>query len=286
MIQLPKEVEVVEVSPRDGIQSLPNFIPTEQKLNFIRTLQKAGFKRIEVTSFVSPKHVPQMMDAEAILDALRGESNFEKMAVALNEKGYERAIQAEVDWICYVIAATETMSRRNANTTVKESLKAIKRCIADAHKSGIRVRASIAVSWVCPYEGKVPKEKVLDITYEVAEADEIAYNDTIGRAVPIDVYELCYRAKKLFPEKQFAGHFHDTNSAALANIYAAMTAGWTIFDAATGGLGGCPFSPRAKGNVATESLVWMLNEMGIKTMVDYEKLKEASQIALKMKTLD
>ncbi|MCS6874357.1 MAG: hydroxymethylglutaryl-CoA lyase [Pyrinomonadaceae bacterium] len=284
MIELPKEVEIVEVSPRDGLQSLTEFVSTDRKLSLIEALKKAGFRRIEVTSFVSQKHVPQMADAEALMNALKNDSDFEKMGLALNDLGYKRAIQAGVDWICYVISATETMSRKNANTTLEESLEAIKRCIRDAHDLGIRVRASIAVCWVCPYEGKVPKEKVLEITSKVEEADEIAYNDTVGRAVPNEVYELCYLAKKFFPKKRFAGHFHDTNSTALANIYAAMSAGWTVFDSAIGGLGGCPFSPGAKGNVATEKVVWMLEEMGIKTGLDYEKLKQASALASEIVT--
>lgn len=281
-MHLPKEVEIVEVSPRDGLQMLKGFVPTSEKIRLINALKQAGFRRIEVTSFVSPKHVPQMADADEVLKAVGNDAGFERMALVVNKKGYQRAIEAGVEWICYVIAATETMSKRNANTTISESLQSIKECIAEAHNAGIRVRASIAVCWVCPYEGKVPKERVLEITAELKEADEIAYNDTVGRAVPSEVYELCRRAKELFPDKQFAGHFHDTNFTALANIYAAMTAGWQVFDAAAGGLGGCPFSPGASGNVAAEKVVWMLEQMGIKTGIDFESLKAAGNLAIEI----
>ncbi|GIU83105.1 MAG: hydroxymethylglutaryl-CoA lyase [Acidobacteria bacterium] len=280
-MNLPKKVQIVEVSPRDGLQMLPRFAPTKEKVRLIEALSEAGFKRIEVISFVSPKHVPQMADSDEVLNAIKP-LKFEKMALALNEKGYKKAIEAKVDWICYVLAATEQMSKRNANTTIADSVQVAKQCIKEAHEAGIKVRASIAVCWVCPYEGKVPKERVLEITENLLEADEIAYNDTVGCAVPNDVYELCSTAKKSFPNVTFAGHFHDTNFTALANIYAAMTAGWDVFDSSIGGLGGCPFSPGASGNIATEKVFWMLDKMGIQTGINNEKLKEPITLAKKI----
>jgi hydroxymethylglutaryl-CoA lyase len=280
-MNLPKQVKMVEVSPRDGLQMLPNFVPTADKIKLINLIKDAGFKRIEAVSFVSPKHVPQMADAGEILAAIGDDPNIDEVALALNEKGYKRAIEAKVDWICYVMAATETMSLKNANTTIADGLAMTKKCIADAHEKGIKVRGSISVTWVCPYEGKVSKERVLEITKELVEsgADEIAFNDTVGKAVPNDVYELCNRAKQLFPNQQFAAHFHDTNFTALANIYAALTAGWNIFDSSAGGLGGCPFSPGASGNVATEKVVWVMERMNIQTGIDTEKLRLAAEFA-------
>lgn len=280
-MNLPKQVEIVEVSPRDGLQMLPNFVQTSDKIKLIELAKSAGFRRIEAVSFVSPKHVPQMADASEILQAIGDDPNIDEVALALNEKGYKRAIESNVDWICYVMAATETFSQKNANTTIADSLQMTKNCIREAHQNNIKVRASISVTWVCPYEGNVSKEKVLEITKELVEAgaDEIAYNDTVGKAVPNDVFELCKRAKELFPNQQFAAHFHDTNSTALANIYAALTAGWNIFDSSAGGLGGCPFSPGATGNVATERVVWMLEKMGISTGIDFEKLKILAEYA-------
>ncbi len=289
-MNLPKQVEIVEVSPRDGLQMLPNFVPTADKIKLINLIKNAGFKRIEAVSFVSPKHVPQMADAGEILAAIGDDKDIDEVALALNERGYKHAIEASVDWICYVMAGSETMSLKNANTTIANGLAMTKNCIAEAHEQGIKVRASIAVTWICPYEGEVPKQRILEITKELVEAgaDEIAFNDTVGKAVPNDVYELCSQAKKLFPNQQFAAHFHDTNFTALANIYAAMTGGWNIFDSSAGGLGGCPFSPGASGNIATEKVVWMMEKMNVHTGIDTEKLTLAAvfakQIEAKAKT--
>jgi len=280
-MNLPKRVEIVEVSPRDGLQMLPAFVPTADKIALIQNLKSAGFKRIEAVSFVSPKHVPQMADASEILRAIGDDPLIDEMVLALNETGLIKAIQAKPDWICYVIAATETMSKRNANTTIADGIEMCKKAIRLGKENGIKVRGSISVTWICPYEGDVPKERVLEITKELSEAgaDEIAFNDTVGRAVPNDVYELCRRAKESFPNQPFAAHFHDTNFTALANIYAALTAGIEIFDSSAGGLGGCPFSPGASGNVATEKVVWMLKRMGIETGIDFEKLKFCADFA-------
>jgi len=289
-MNLPKQVEIVEVSPRDGLQMLPAFVPTADKIALIQNLKAAGFRRIEAVSFVSPKHVPQMADADEILRAIGDDPNIDEMVLALNEKGLMKAIEAKPDWICYVIAATETMSKRNANTTIADSIEVCKQAIRLGKENKIKVRGSISVTWVCPYEGGVPKERVLEITKELSEAgaDEIAFNDTVGKATPDDVFELCRQAKNLFPNQQFAAHFHDTNFTALSNIYAALTVGIDIFDSSAGGLGGCPFSPGASGNVATEKVVWMLEKMGISTGIDVEKLNQtaefAKQIEAKAKT--
>lgn len=280
-MNLPQTVEIVEVSPRDGLQMLAKFVPTQDKIALIEKLKGAGFRRIEAVSFVNPKAVPQMADASEILRAIGDDENIDEVALALNEKGYKRAIEAKVDWITYVSAATETMSLKNANTTIRDGIEMTKKCIAEAHAEGIKVRASIAVSWICPYEGVVPKMRLIEMAEEfvAAGADEIAFNDTVGKAVPNDVYELCAMATERFPHQQFAGHFHDTTATALANIYAAITAGWRVFDSSVAGLGGCPFSPGASGNISTEKVVSMLNRMGIKTGIDEEKLKECADFA-------
>jgi hydroxymethylglutaryl-CoA lyase len=278
-MNMPKSIEIVEVSPRDGLQMLPNFVPTEDKISLIELLKSAGLRRIEAVSFVSPKHVPQMADASEILQAIGDDPLIDEVALALNEQGLMRAIEAKVDWITYVIAATETMSLKNANTTIADGIAMCRKAIKLGRENNIKIRASISVTWVCPYEGSVPKERILEITNELTEADEIAYNDTVGKAVPNDVFELCEKAKKQFPETQFAAHFHDTYFTALANIYAALTAGWNIFDSSAGGLGGCPFSPGASGNIATEKVVWMLEKMKISTGIDAAKLREAAAFA-------
>lgn len=280
-MNLPKQVEIVEVSPRDGLQMLPNFVPTFEKIALIENLKEAGFRRIEAVSFVSPKHVPQMADAAEVLRAIGDDPNIDEMALALNEKGLLKAVEAKPDWICYVIAATETMAKRNANTTVSDGIEMCKKAIRLGKENDIKIRASISVTWVCPYEGDVPQGKVLEITKKLSEAgaDEIAFNDTVGRAAPDKVFELCAAAKKQFPQQRFAAHFHDTYFTGLANIYAALTAGIDIFDSSAGGLGGCPFSPGASGNVATEKVVWMLERMGVATGIDAEKLKECAEMA-------
>lgn len=283
---LPKKVEIVDVSPRDGLQMLPQFVPTADKVKLIESLKDAGLKRIEAVSFVSPRYVPQMADAKEVLKVIGDDRSIDEVALALNEKGLMRAIDAKVDWITYVIAATETMSKKNANTTIEGGIKMCKKAIKLGKENNIKIRGSISVTWVCPYEGNVPISRVLEITKELSEAgaNEIAYNDTVGRAVPNDVFEFCDAAKKQFPEQQFAAHFHDTYFTALANIYAALTAGWNIFDSSAGGLGGCPFSPGASGNVATEKVVWMLHKMGIETGIDFEKLKKAAVFARQIET--
>jgi hydroxymethylglutaryl-CoA lyase len=178
------------------------------------------------------------------------------------------------------------MSKKNANTTIADGIEMCKKPISLGKENGIKIRGSISVTWVCPYEGDVPLGRVLEITKELAEAgaDEIAYNDTVGQAVPNDVFDFCKEAKKQFPEQQFAAHFHDTYFTALANIYASLTAGWNIFDSSAGGLGGCPFSPGASGNVATEKVVWMLHKMGIETGINLEKLMIAAEFAKQIET--
>ncbi len=278
-MNLPKQVEIVEVSPRDGLQMLPNFVPTVDKIKLIENLKQTGLKRIEAVSFVSPRHVPQMADADEILRVIGDDENIDEMALALNEKGLMRAIKAKVNWITYVIAATETMSEKNANTTIAGGIEMCRKAIELGKQNNIKIRGSISVSWVCPYEGEVSQDKVLEIIGELSEADEIALNDTVGKATPDKVFELCRKAKKEFPDVRFAGHFHDTFFTGLANIYAALTAGIDVFDSSAGGLGGCPFSPGASGNIATEKVVWMLEQMNIETGIDYEKLKSCAEFA-------
>jgi hydroxymethylglutaryl-CoA lyase len=227
-----------------------------------------------------------MADAKEIIKIIGDDPNIDEVGLALNERGLNDALEAKVNWITYVLAATETMSEKNANTTIADGIEMCKKAIRSGHENGVKVRGSISVTWVCPYEGDVPLERVLQITRELVDAgaDEIAFNDTVGRTVPNDVYEFCRAAKEEFPEQQFAAHFHDTYFTALANIYAALTAGWSIFDSSAGGLGGCPFSPGASGNIATEKVVWMLHRMGIETGINLEKLKETARFARSIET--
>ena len=274
-----RRVQIVEVALRDGLQSVREFVPTEEKLALVRRLINPGVRRIEATAFVSPRWVPQMSDAEQLMARVPRGGGTEYMALVVNERGYQRALAARVDWLCYVVAATEAISRSNANMSLREALELARRVIAQAKKDGLRVRGSIGVAWVCPYEGEVPAARTLDIAAELilAGADEISFNDTTGKATPERTYALFAEARGRWPHLSFAAHLHDTTGMALDNIKAAMKAGVAVFDAAVGGLGGCPFTPGAPGNVATERVVAMLEELGVETDIDLRTLREIAR---------
>ena len=271
MMNLPSKVEIVDVAPRDGLQGLKEIWPTDEKVALIEGLRAAGVPRIESTSFVSPKWIPQMADAGDVIARVRPtKGDTQLMALAANEKGYERARDAGVDWLCYVVAATETMCQKNTNMTLEDSVSRAVDVIAKAKESGLKVRGSIGVAFICPYEGEVPAARAVEIAGRLyaAGADDVVINDTVGRANAKHAYALCAAILDRWPDKKLAGHFHDTANLALINIFAAMQAGVASFDAAVGGLGGCPFAPGAKGNVATEQVVHLMNSLGIETGVD------------------
>ena len=281
MLTLPKQVTIMDVSPRDGLQSEPVFVPTEKKIALIEQLVAAGVRKIEATSFVSPKWVPQMADAEAVLQAVVAQHPDVTFEVLLpNEKGYDRAIATGlVKEVGFVVAATEALNLKNVNMSVADSLKQFAAIAARAKTDGVSVRGTIGVAFVCPYEGAVPPTRVLEIVDEYfnAGADEVCIADTIGRALPNRVYDLFAAVKDKHPGKPLAGHFHDTYKMALTNIFAAMQAGADIFDSAVGNLGGCQFAKGATGNVSTEQLVYLLNGMGIETGVNHERIVEAGR---------
>lgn len=282
-INLPRRVTIMDVSPRDGLQAEPLFIPTEKKVALIERLISAGVRKIEATSFVSPKWVPQLADAEALLQAV-GPSHPEVCFVALlaNEKGYERAVATGlVKEVGFIVAATEALNQKNVNMSVADSLQQFASIAARAKADGLAIRGTIGVSFVCPYEGTVPRERVLGIVADLfaAGADEVCIADTIGRALPNQVYELLAAVKDRWPDKPLAGHFHDTYKMALTNIFAALQAGADIFDAAVGNLGGCQFAKGATGNVSTEQLVYLLNGMGIETGIQHDRIVEAGRWA-------
>lgn len=276
-MNLPSKVEIVDVAPRDGLQGLKEIWPTDDKVALIEGLRAAGVPRIESTSFVSPKWIPQMADAADVIARVRPtKGNTQLMALAANEKGYERARDAGVDWLCYVVAATETMCQKNTNVTLDESVGRAVEVIAKAKDAGLKVRGSIGVAFICPYEGEVPLARVVEIAGRLYEAgaDDVVINDTVGRANARHSYELCSEILSRWPAKKLAGHFHDTSNMALVNIFAAMQAGVASFDSAIGGLGGCPFAPGAKGNVATESVVGLMHSLDIETGIDESKLQD------------
>lgn len=276
----PREVEVIEVGPRDGLQNEPNPIPVEQKKELIKKLASAGFSRIETASFVHPKWVPQMANSEEIAEFCR-ELGITYIALTPNVKALERAIAVKAPQIAVFIGASETFNKKNINRTIDESLTECKSLFHQAKNENMFIRGYISMGFSCPYEGKVPFEKVQYVCDQLIKlgADEIDIGDTNGQADPKIVYERFSRLRELYPETTFVAHFHDTKKMALANVIAAMQAGITKFDSSVGGLGGCPYSPGATGNVATEELVEMLNRMGIHTNIDLSIIREGSTFA-------
>lgn len=283
MWQLPKQAEIVDVAPRDGLQNIAAEIPTERKIELINALVETGIPRIEATSFSHPKWVPQLRDAERVLEEIDRSRGTRFMVLIPNRRGYERAHRCAglIDEVSVVVAATETMNRKNVNASIGESMQEFAWVAEQAKKSGLRVRGSIAVAFVCPYEGRTSPERSLGLAREffAMGMDEVLFADTIGRANPPQVYNLLRRAREEWPEKPLAVHFHDTFQMALANSIAALQAGVAIFDASVGGLGGCPFTPQGAGNVATEKLLFMLQEMGIETGVNYDRLLQVATLA-------
>ena len=271
-------VQIVDVAPRDGLQADPADLSTAQKVEFIERLVAAGHTRIEAASFVSPKAVPKMADGEAVMAGLPRQEGVSYSALVLNQRGVERAIDAGVDEVSGVVVATETFSQANQQATVDESLQRWRSISEAARAAGIKTAVTVSAACGCPYEGRVDADRVLGIVAELAgtKPDELALADTIGVGVPTQVAELFEGAAERAPGIGLRGHFHNTRNTALANIAAAIDVGVRVFDASLGGVGGCPFAPRATGNVATEDVVYMVHEMGYDTGLDLDALIEAS----------
>jgi len=255
-------------------------------VKLINGLTRAGVRRLEATSFVHPKWVPQLADAEALLGQIERPEGARFMALIPNVKGYERAkASGGVDEVALVVAASETMNRKNVNMSIADSLEQFAAIIQRAKSDGIFVRGSIGVAFGCPYEGAVPASNVLNIAgqFWAMGSDEVMLADTIGCANPAQVCDVFARVKDRWPDRLVAAHFHDTWHMALANAVAALQTGVEIYDASVGGLGGCPFTPTGAGNAATEQLVFMFHEMGIETGIDYEALLEVAEFAQSLK---
>jgi hydroxymethylglutaryl-CoA lyase len=277
---IPKQIELIEVGPRDGLQNEPIAIPTEKKKELIAKLAKLGFSRIETTAFVHPKWIPQMSDSDEIAHYCN-ELGITYIALTPNLKALDRAIEAKVPQIAVFIGASSTFNKKNINKTTAESLMECKPLFAKAKDHHLFVRAYISMAFSCPFQGEVSFEEVQTVCDEFIHlgADEIDIGDTNGQADPKIVYERFSRLRDCYPDTTFVGHFHDTRKMALANTIAAIQAGITKFDSAVGGLGGCPYSPGATGNVATEELVDMLSRMGCETGINYEEVKKVSEFA-------
>ena len=271
---MSRSIEIVEVGPRDGLQSEPGVVPTAAKVEFIERLIDSGLKRVEVTSFVNPKKVPQMADAEQVLAGLRRREGVSYIGLVLNRKGYDRAVAAGCNEIGMAVVASDTFNRRNQGVSTDESIAAWLEIAREANAAGVRPTITIGASFGCPFEGEIPVQRVIDVACRVAEAGpyEIAFADTIGVGVPAQVAEIFGRAREALPGVRLRGHFHNTRNTGLANAYAAVQAGAVTLDASAGGIGGCPFAPAATGNIPTEDLVYLLGRSGIATGVDLDRL--------------
>ena len=273
-----ERIQIVEVAPRDGLQADPADLSTAQKVELIERLAAAGHTRIEATSFVSPKAVPKMADGDAVMAGVPRSDTVSYSALALNQRGVERAIAAGVDEVCGVVVATESFSQANQRATVAESVQRWHSISEAARAAGLKTAVTISAVCGCPYEGRVDAGRVLDIVAELAETqpDELALADTIGVGVPTQVAALFAGASERAPGVALRGHFHNTRNTALANIAAAIDGGVRVFDSSLGGVGGCPFAPKATGNVATEDVVYLVQEMGYDTGLDLDALIETS----------
>src|SRR5262245_46557321 len=276
----PARIEIVEVGPRDGLQSESQVLPTATKVEFIRRLVAAGLSRIEVASFVNPKKVPQMADAEAVLAELATDARASRfIGLVLNRRGFDRALAAGCTEIGMAVAATETFSQRNQGSSIDEAVDAWLEIASAARAAGIRAQITISTAFGCPFEGEVPVDQVVRMAARLAagQPDEIAVADTIGVAVPTQVRALIAALKAELPRVPLRAHFHNTRNTGLANAYAAVESGVGTLDASCGGIGGCPFAPAATGNIPTEDLVYMLNRMGLQTGIDLPALLDASR---------
>lgn len=272
------EVVLEEQGLRDGLQTVRTIIPTEKKLEWIRRLVNAGLRRIQVASFVHPRLVPQMADAEALFECLDKQPGVVYSALVLNQKGVERAINAGVQHLAISLSASDTHSQRNTRMTLEEAKADFRHNVRLARAQGIRVRGGIQCAFGCRYEGAIPAERVWDLIkhHLDAGADEIALADSTGMAHPVQVRHIVERALELCGSVPLALHLHNTENKGLANLFAAYEAGVRQFDTAFGGLGGCPFIPGATGNIATEDTVHFFHQMGVETGIDLEKVAAIS----------
>jgi isopropylmalate/homocitrate/citramalate synthase len=266
-----------EVGPRDGLQNEQQIVPPETRAELVRRLADAGLKRIEAASFVNPERVPQMAGAEEVVAGIDRRDAVVYAGLALNERGYDRLRETGLDEVSFALAATESFSQRNAGASVEESLAAAEQIVIRAREDGIRASLTISVAFGCPFEGPVAPDRVVELAERLAatDADELVLADTIGVATPTQVRTLLERVSEL--GKPVGGHFHNTRNTGFANAYAALEAEVSVLDASVGGLGGCPFAPRATGNVATEDLVYLLEGEGVETGVDLDALISVSE---------
>ncbi len=282
--KIPSRVTVVEVGLRDGLQIVPGFLPTERKLQLVDALIAAGLHEIEVTSFVHPKAVPQLADAEALVAALPQNLDVHYWALVPNEKGAERAAECKLYGVSFVLSASESHNQANVRMSVAESLARLPRMIEIARSAKLKIRAGLATAFGCPFEGDVPVSRVVEVVSKIAALgiNHLSLADTTGMADPRQVSDLLQKLQSAFPKLTFSVHFHNTRGAGMANVIAALEEGISTFDSSVGGVGGCPFAPGATGNVCTEDMVHMFQRMGIETGIDVNRLLDAARLSQRL----
>jgi len=279
MSALPKQVRIVDVGPRDGLQNEKQEVPTKVKLELIERLADAGLKAVEATAFVSPKWIPQMADHTEVLEGIRRRPGVSYPVLTPNLKGFEAARAAGATEVAVFGAAAEAFSRKNINCSIAESLERFRPVAEAARAAGVKVRGYVSCVLGCPYEGDVAPAKVAEVARALHDMGcyEISLGDTIGTGTPRKTQAMIEACAREVPVAKLAGHYHDTYGQALANIYASLELGVATFDASVAGLGGCPYAKGASGNVATEDVVYMLNGLGIETGIDLDKLVDTGQ---------
>ena len=280
-MRFPERVTICEVGPRDGLQNERVNVPTAGKIRLIEALAESGIRRMEATSFVSPKWIPNLADAGEVLAGVTRRAGVTYAALVPNLKGLERAEAAKVDEVVIFMSASESHNQKNINKSIAEALETYREVAARAKGAGLRLKAALSTSFGCTYEGDVDPWAVVRTAEALVTlgADEMGLHDTTGMANPRQVYALVSRVAERIPVGKLSLHFHDTRGAGLANVLAGLQAGVTVYDGSVGGLGGCPYAKGATGNIATEDLVHMLHEMGVETGVDLEKLIECAKLA-------
>jgi hydroxymethylglutaryl-CoA lyase len=274
-----KGITLVEVGPRDGLQSEPEILPTDSKVEFISKAIDAGIRRLEVASFVHPKRVPQMADAEALIERLPDHDDVSYIGLIMNERGLDRALQTKIDEIGMVVLSTNSFNRKNQGVDIDESIRVWGEIAKRAQENGLRANVMISSAFGCPYEGEVKVERIVELAKRLIEADpaELGIADSIGVAVPGQVADLLGRVREVIGDLPLRCHFHNTRNTGLANAQAAIDSGVTYLDASIGGIGGCPFAPAATGNIPTDDLLYMLDRSGVETGVSLEKIVEISR---------
>ena len=275
---LPGHVRIVEVGPRDGLQNEPGQVPTEVKVELIGRLADCGLKTIEAAAFVSPRWVPQMADAAAVMAAIEHRPGVAYPVLVPNLTGLEAALAAGAKEVAVFAAASESFSQKNISCSVAESLERFKPVLAAAKKAEVKVRGYVSCVLGCPYEGEIKPAAVADVAWALSDmgCHEISLGDTIGTGTPGRAKATIEAVARRVPLTQLAGHYHDTYGMAAANIYASLEMGLSVFDASVAGLGGCPYAAGASGNVATEDVVWLMNGLGVATGVDLDRLVDTA----------